>query len=206
MYDLATLNAAKRHRHHHGRRHRNRAEGGMFAMTATKTGNLTRFAGAKVFEGLVSGGLGAMDGNTGEAVFFQSTDAGGKVDPTSGIGMKALLALGANTAELVRIMLGHSFGAKLGLVGDAIDGAIEGTASASWCSWTYLQGLTYGKAKRLAEEKGKSAGAGSRVDYRSRELNERRDVPRAAPAQPQATQARSSGVDWYYKTYARQAA
>lgn len=205
MYDLATLNAAKRHRH--SRRHRNRAEGGMFAMTATKTANLVRFGGAKVFEGLVSGGLGAMDGNTGEAVFFQSTDAAGKVDPTSGIGLKALLALGANTAELVRIMVGHSFGDKLGLIGDAIDGAIEGTASASWCSWTYLQGLTYGKAKRLAEEKGKGAGAGARVDYRSRELEGRRDVPRErAPQQQPQTAARSSGVDWYYKTYARQAA
>lgn len=199
MYDLATLNAAKRHKHRRHHHRRNRADGGMFS---SKTAHLTRFAGAKVFEGLVSGGLGAMDGNTGEAVFFQSTDKAGKVDPTSGIGLKALLALGANTAELVRILVGHSFGDKMGLLGDAIDGAFEGTASASWCSWTYLQGLTYGKAKRLAEEK--KTGTGARVDYRSRELEGRRDVPRAAPQQQ--AQARSSGVDWYYRTRARQAA
>jgi hypothetical protein len=204
MYDLATLNAAKRHKH--SRRHRNRAEGGMFAMTATKASNLVRFGTSKFFEGFVSAGLGAMDGNTGEAVFLQSTDAGGKVDPTSGIGLKALLALGANAAELVRILAGHSFGNKYGLVGDAIDGVFEGTASASWCSWTYLQGLTYGKAKRLAEEKGKGAGAGARVDYRSRELESRRDVPRETHAPQQQAQARSAGVDWYYRTFARQAA
>lgn len=205
MYDLATLNAAKRHSHKGSRRHRNRADGGMFAMTASKTSKLVKFGSVKFFEGFFSAGLGAMDGNTGEPVFIQSTDAAGKVDPTSGIGLKAILALSVNTVELVRILAGHSFGDKYGLVGDAIDGAVEAAGSASWCSWSYLQGLTYGKAKRLTEEKGKGAGAGARVDYRSRELNERRDVPRAAPAQPQS-QARSSSVDWYYKTYARQAA
>lgn len=203
MYDFASLNAARRHKHKGHRHHRNRAGGGMFSMTEAKMASLTKFGMSKIAEGGISALLGAMDGNTGEAVFFQSTDASGKVDPTSGVGLKALLALTTNAAELVRLFAGHSFGAKMGLLGEVIDGTIEGAASASWCSWSYLQGLTYGKAKRLAAA-GPLVNTKGRVDYRSRELGAG-GVPQGQGHAAPQTAARSSGVDWYYRNFAKAA-
>ncbi len=154
MYDLASLNAARRHhRRHHGHRHHNRADG---MMSGAQGARLATFAGAKLAEAAVGAGLGYMDAYSGEPMFFQSKD-----DPTSGIGLKAGLALVSNAAQLAMLWTGTNFGSyrTMGVLGDALDGAVAGTASASFVSYMYLQGNTYGAAKRSKETSTKG------VDY-----------------------------------------
>jgi hypothetical protein len=126
-------------------------------MSGAKGARLAQFAGAKAAEALVGAGLGYMDAYSGEPMFFQSKD-----DPTSGIGLKAGLAILSNLGQLGMLWTGYSFG-KMGALGDVLDGAVAGTASASFVSYMYLQGNTYGAAKRSKESSGSATSLG--IDY-----------------------------------------
>jgi len=157
MYSLASLNAARRHRRHHRHHHRhNRAE----AMSGSKRDQLAYFAGQKGVGGAVSGLLGYMDSYNGEPTFFATAG-----DPTSGVGLKAMVAIAGNLAQAFQIWTGRFMGKSMGALGNVIDGAIAGTADAGWFSWTYVQGNTYGAAKKASESPPhKTSGVGFNYD------------------------------------------
>lgn len=154
MYSLASLNAARRHRRHRHHHRHNRAE----AMSGSKKDQMMYFVGQKGIGGAVAGLLGYMDSYNGEPTFFATAG-----DPTSGVGLKAMVAIAGNLAQAFQIWTGRFMGKSMGALGNVIDGAIAGTADAGWFSWTYVQGNTYGSAKK-ASESHKTSGVGFNYD------------------------------------------
>ena len=198
MFDLSSLNQSRGRRHHGRTRHRrNRAEGGSSFRGAGGPATVGHYLARKGAETLVGGAFGYMEGYSGEPVFFQT-----KGDPTSGIGLKALTALMSNGAELAQLFTGWSFkSVTKGMpeLGTMLDGAVEGTASASWVAYIFTQGNTYGAGKRAKEKAAGTAG----VDYAKakRLAPDTRVRPEAAPEAPPAAvthAARAAQADPFY--------